>query len=130
MSPQRNRLQALMASANGKQRLATGSGDDTAKGSEFDLLRGIDWPDGYQIRTMYTPFFKGLRDAPPTTDAEVQAAKAAFDAAREKDDMSVATVIAGEAADMINAIEPASVILQRIANEAEAIIRSRPGLAN
>lgn len=119
-----------LASANGKQRLATGSGDDTAKGSEFDLLRGIDWPDGYQIRTMYTPFFKGIRDAPPTTDAEVQAAKAAFDAAREKDDMSVATVIAGEAADMINAIEPASVILQRLANEAEAIIRSRPGLAN
>ena len=119
-----------LASANGKQRLATGSGDDTAKGSEFDLLRGIDWPDGYQIRTMYTPFFKGLRDAPPTTDAEVQAAKAAFDAAREKDDMSVATVIAGEAADMINAIEPASLILQRLANEAEAIIRSRPGLAN
>ena len=79
---------------------------------------------------MDTPFYKGLRDAPPTTDSKVQAAKAAFDAAREKDDMSVATVIAGEAADMINAIEPASVILQRMANEAEAIIRSRPGLAN
>jgi hypothetical protein len=79
---------------------------------------------------MDTPFFKSLRDAPPSTDAEVQAAKAAFDAAREKDDMSVATVIAGEAADMINAIEPASAILQRMANEAEAILRSRPGLSD
>jgi len=44
--------------------------------------------------------------------------------------MSVATVIAGEAADMINAIEPASAILQRMANEAEAILRSRPGLSD
>lgn len=119
-----------LASANGKERLAKGSGDDTAKGSEFDLMRGIEWPDGYTIRTMDTPFFQSLREKPPKTETEIEVAKAAFDAARERDDMSVATVIAGEAADMINAIEPASNILQRMADEAESIIRSRPGLAS
>ncbi len=93
-------------------------------------MRGTEWPDGYTIRTMDTPFFKGLRDAPPKSEAEVKAAQTAFDQARAKDDMDVATVIAGEAADMINAIEPAATILQRMAAEAEAIIRSRPGLAN
>lgn len=119
-----------LASANGKARLVSGSGDDTAKGSEFDLMRGIEWPDGYTIRTLDTPFFKALRDAPPKSADAIKRAQTTFDMGRGNDDMSIATVIAGEAADMINAIEPAADILQRMAAEAEAIIRSRPGLAH
>jgi len=81
------------------------------------------------IRIMVTPFFKALRDKPPSINAEIQTAKDAFDVAREKSDMSVAPVITGEAADTINTIEPTADILQGIDNEAEAIIRSRPALA-
>jgi len=46
--------------------------------------------------------------SPASANPKIQTANDAFGAAHAKDDMSVATVTAAEAADMINAIEPDS----------------------
>lgn len=118
-----------LASTGARRQLQAASGDDTTKGSEFDQLRGIDWPDGYTIRTLDTPFLKRMRATPPGDAAALAALRQEFDAGRAQDDTAIAPAIAGEAADLIGAPAPAAVILRRIAAEAEAILRSRPGLA-
>ena len=111
-----------------KETLAKASGDNTIKGPEFDRLRGFDWPDGYTIRTLETPFLNAMRAAPPKSPKDLQALREEFDAARERQDGRVVPVVAGEAADLIGRTEPAADILKRIAEEAETILRRQPGL--
>jgi len=118
-----------LITTDAKKRLAAASGDHTAKGSEFDRLRGFDWPAGYAIRTLDNPFLQDMRAAPPQDGAALEALRARFDAGRERDDPAIAPVIAGEGADLIRAVEPAGDILRRIATEAETILSNRPGLA-
>ncbi len=119
--------EALVAPA-AQARLTAASGDETARGSEVDLLRGYDWPDGYKIRTLDTPFLAAMRAAPPKDQAAVEALRQAYEAARADGDLTVTPVIAGEAADLIRQTAPAADILQAMAIQAEQILRARPGL--
>ncbi len=115
--------EALAAEA-AQRRLVAASGDATLRGPLFDLARGIDWPAAYTMRTLENDFSHRWKNDPEAMTADIGNVRAAYDAARDDGDFNEAAVIAGEAADLVDAITPAAEIVAAVAAEAEALLRT------
>jgi nitronate monooxygenase len=109
-----------LASANAKRDALRGSGDDTERSSVFDLARGLDWPDDWNLRTMRNSFTRQWRSDIAGLRQNLPEEQARFDAARAADDTDIAPVIVGEVADLVRAIEPAQDTLHRMVAQAES----------
>ena len=107
-----------------QRRLVAASGDSTLRGRLFDLARGIDWPDPYTLRTLENNFSRRWRDDGAGLMADIETTRAAYDVARDHGDFDEAAVIAGEAADLVDAIAPAAEIVSGIVTAAEALLRA------
>ncbi len=112
-----------LAGEHAKQAALSGSGDDTERSSVFDMVRGLDWPSDWNLRTLRSPFTRrwsgdiiGLRE-------NLAAEQAHFEAASTAGDIDTAAVIVGEAVDLIRRREPAQVILQKMMSQAEDQLR-------
>ena len=108
-----------LASDNAKQAALHGSGDNTERGSVFDIARGLDWPSDWNLRTMRNDFTHQWSKNIGGLKQNLAKEQARFEAARDVDDTDIAPVIVGEAADLIRAIEPAQDILHRMISQAE-----------
>ena len=101
--------------------LAAG-GDDTVRQSVLDIVRGRDWPARYTGRVLKNDFVGEWLGR----ETELKGAKAEqierYRAASKTADTSVVATIVGEAVGLIDAIEPAAVILDRMVSEAEALL--------
>ena len=98
------------------------TGDDTVRQSVTDIARGYDWPERFNIRVVRN----GFVDQWLGRENEMRAAGAPererYAAAVAAGDPAIAAAIAGEAAGLIHAIEPAGVIVARMVSEAEALL--------
>lgn len=112
-----------LASENAKQAAVSGSGDDTERSSVFDLARGLDWPPGWNLRTMRNTFTRRWSGDTGGLTQNLAEEQARFEAARAEDDTDVAAVIVGEAADLIRFREPAQATLHRMISQAEDRLR-------
>ncbi|MGJ8628758.1 MAG: NAD(P)H-dependent flavin oxidoreductase [Sulfitobacter sp.] len=108
-----------LASDNAKQTALHGSGDNTERGSVFDIARGLDWPSDWNLRTMRNDFTHQWSENIGGLKQNLAEEQARFEAAQAVDDTDIAPVIVGEAADLIRAIEPAQDILLRMISQAE-----------
>lgn len=111
-----------LAHANAKTRVTQASGDDTLRTRIFDIARNIDWPAEYTGRAIandYTARWHGREDA---LVAGGEAERRHYAEAAAKGDPATMVMFAGEGLDLINAIEPAAKIIERIAAEAEAAL--------
>jgi nitronate monooxygenase len=99
------------------------SGDDTVRQSVLDIVRERDWPARYTGRVLKSDFVGEWIGREP----ELKEAKAGqierYRGASAAGDASVAATIVGEGVGLIQAIEPAGVILERMVSEAEALLR-------
>lgn len=105
-----------------KQAMVEHSGDQTLRTHVFDIVRGYHWPDGITGRALnnhFTQTWHG-REAELTQDVIEQ--RRIYSEAAARGDADTAVVFAGEAIDMIDAIEPAEQIVTRIAAEADALL--------
>ena len=98
------------------------SGDDTVRQSVLDILRERPWPARYTGRVLKNDLVREwigreaeLKEAKPEQIARYKSAVAAGDA-------SILATIVGENVGLIQAIEPAAVILERMVSEAEALL--------
>lgn len=110
-----------------KQRLVSAQGAQTMRTRVFDTARGYTWPPPYTGRALRNTFMSKWhdRDAALTADrAELERYRAAAQAG----DFDTALVWAGECVDMIDRIEPAGAIVQRIGLEAEEWLQRAPKL--
>jgi nitronate monooxygenase len=98
--------------------LAVG-GDDTVRQSVLDIVRERDWPARYTGRVLKNDFVNEWLGR----EAELKGAKAGqierYRAAAKTADTSVVATIVGEAVGLIDTIEPAASILERMVSEAE-----------
>lgn len=113
------------APANAKPAVVAASGDHTTRGSVIDIVRGLDWPAGWNIRTLRNSFvdrwsgdIAGLRMA-----AAVEGPR--FLAARDAGDTDIAPPIVGEAVDLVREQCSAADIVRRMVAEAETAIRAQ-----
>jgi nitronate monooxygenase len=109
-----------------KARLVAASGDATQRSSVTDVARRLEWPGSWTIRTLENDFTRRWRNEPGALRAD-PAEIDRYAAARDAGDFATAAVIAGEAADLVRAVEPAVDILSRMVGEAEALLRAAPG---
>ena len=105
--------------------LAAG-GDDTVRQSVLDIVRERAWPARYTGRVLNNDFVGEWLGR----EAELKAAKGdqveRYRTASKSADTSVVATIVGEAVGLIQAIEPAAVILERMVAEAEDLLSRAP----
>lgn len=108
------------------QRLNGQSGDQTIRGRTFDIVRRIEWPDGYTLRTLTNAFSDRWGNREAELRENQDQAVVEFEAAIDAHDYDTAAVLAGEAADLINDNPSAAEIVDRMVAEAETLMTSAP----
>jgi nitronate monooxygenase len=98
--------------------LVDGHGADTERNRILDIARGSSWPARYPARTLPNAFLDVWRGREDELAADV-AARAAYRAALDRGDVDAALVWAGQALDLVTAIEPAGELVARLAAETE-----------
>ena len=108
-----------------KVRLVAASGDLTQRSTVADAARRLDWPRPWTIRTLENSFTRRWQADPERLRADPQEV-ARYARARDSGDFDTAAVIAGEAADLVRAVEPAGRIVERMVQEAESLLLRGP----
>lgn len=103
-----------------KRRIVAAAGSDTARTRVFDIVRGYAWPARYPGRALRNNFI----DRWHGREAELAAAQkdecSAYQAAAARGDFDTMAVWAGEVVDLIDGVEDAAAIVERVSAEAEA----------
>ncbi|MEJ8814812.1 nitronate monooxygenase [Variovorax ureilyticus] len=108
--------------AEAKARVQRATGDETARGLVFDIVRKRVWPvpfTGRCLRNALVERWTG-RELELVRHADEEHAK--FLAAREAGDFDIAAVIAGEAAGLVRDIPSAREVVERVSRDAEALL--------
>lgn len=97
-------------------------GDDTVRQSVLDIVRERAWPARYTGRVLKNDFVgEWLGRENELRDAQAEQV-ARYREASKAGDTKIAATIVGEAIGLIEAIEPAAVILERMVAEAEQLL--------
>ena len=110
-----------LASPGAKARVIAASGDDTLRTTVFDIVRGYHWPKEYTGRAVRNRFAERWHGR-ETALARDETERARYAEAASRGDADIAVVFAGEGIDLIHAVEPAAVTLDRVVREAEAAL--------
>jgi nitronate monooxygenase len=105
------------------------SGDQTVRTSVTDIIRRKDWPQQFDIRVVRNPFIDQWQGREPALREVLDREIARYDAAAKVGDASVAAVIAGEAIGLIDSVEPAADIINRMVHEAVDVLKSTARMA-
>lgn len=112
---------------NAKNLLTRSSGDNTVRTRIFDIIRGLDWPDGYSGRALANDFTAEWHGKEEKLAIHFDSQKARFWTAMREGDINTAVVFAGEGIDLFHAIKPAGDIVREISEGAEALLRNPSG---
>ena len=106
-------------------------GDATLRTESVDAARGLDWPEGVDIRVIASDFTaEWHRDADHLRRPEAAALRAAFVAAQTAGDARHGAAVMGEAVGLIYDAPPAGDILARLSVEAARIIADRSAISD
>lgn len=113
-----------LGSNSAKRRIAAATGDETERTTVFDIVRGLAWPPSYTGRALRNRFMTRWQGRETELAAAMATESAVFHDAARAGDFETAMVWAGEAVDLIAAVEGAGRIVTRTTVEAEALLRS------
>ena len=102
------------------------TGDDTVRTTVMDIARHLDWPSRFTLRVRKNAFTEAWHGNEEQLHADIDAQSTRYRDAWEGGDQDVAAIMIGEAAGLINAVEPASEILLRTVSEAVALLQGAP----
>lgn len=111
-----------LAHENAKQGAVAATGDDTFRGSVFDVARGLPWPKPWTIRTVRSPYLDEWAGREEELAALGTEERERFHKAIIQGDMSVAPVLVGEGADLIREVSPAADIVEGMVSEAADLL--------
>lgn len=107
-----------------KLRLVEAGGDNTSRTRAFDIVRGYDWPAENPGRALQNHFMRSWEGREGELAATAAAEYAEYQAATNERDYDTALIWAGEVVDLIDSIESATKIVERIGTEAEILLRN------
>jgi nitronate monooxygenase len=110
-------------SAAARRRVIEARETETVHTRVYDVVQGIPWPPifpGRALANAFTARWHGHE----TELSESAVARQDFQEAKKSEDYSRALLYAGQSAGMLEKVEPASVIVRRIADDAEALLRA------
>jgi len=106
-----------------KEKTVASGGDQTAQTRVFDIVRAAAWPAIYPGRALRNDFFErwhGKEDVLTEQQKEVDASYSAT----APDDLNQRVVWAGESVDLVRDIPSAQDLIERIVDDAAAVLRS------
>jgi len=112
-----------------KRRICEARGDETQRTRVFDLVRGLAWPDPYSGRALHNPFMDRWHGRETELTDAGESERARYRAAARQADFDTAVIWAGESVDLIEALDSAAALVERISAEAVACLRSAARLA-
>jgi len=111
-----------------KRRICAARGDETARTRVFDVVRGLAWPEKYPGRALRNAFLQRWHGHEAELAEAVPAERRRYQSAADERDFDTAAVWAGESVDLIDEVEAAGAIVQRIAAAAEDRLRAHADL--
>jgi nitronate monooxygenase len=108
-----------------KRRICAAKSGNTVRSIIFDLSRNNVWPAPFTGRCLINDHARRWMGREVELMQHVKTVAAEYAEARATGDFDVAAVIAGEAVGLIHDIPPAGEIVDRIASEAEQILRGQ-----
>ncbi len=108
---------------NAKQAVVAGAGDNTVQSGVFDIVRGLEWPAEWQLRTLCNGFTERWSGDVDGLSRNLDAERERYEKARGAGNADGSAIIAGEGIDMVRAVEPAAAIVYRMAADAETCLR-------
>lgn len=99
-------------------------GDDTIRSSVMDLARKLDWPQRYTARVLRNAFTERWHGREEELLAVADAEAVKYRQAWLDSDPDNSNTFIGEAVGLIDAIEPAAEILERMVREAAQLLSS------
>lgn len=115
--------------AAAKQCIVAASGDRTRRTRVFDIVRGHTWPGKYTGRALRNEFLERWHGSEKELERTLYVSRLAYQAAAREGDCDTAVVWAGEAVDLIERVESAAALVQRIGIEAESRLHAGHALA-
>jgi nitronate monooxygenase len=103
-----------------KAQIVTARAADTARTQVFDIIREHSWPEPYNGRAVCNRFFTRWHGRERELAAALETELPAYQHAVVKADFDTVVIFAGESVELIDAIEPAAELVQRIGAETEA----------
>lgn len=117
-------VESPIPSAAKKHALAA-SGDDTVRQRALDIVRQLEWPAPYTIRTLRNSFTERWHGYEDELRADVDVQRARFLNARQDEDYDFADVVVGEAIGQINQVQPVAAIIDEMVTTASRILNRR-----
>jgi nitronate monooxygenase len=99
-------------------------GDDTVRTTVADIARELPWPSGFTARVQRNSFVRHWHGNEHLLKQKVATEGLLYRKAFANDDPDGTCVWFGEAAGIIDAIEPAGVIVDRLATEAARLLKA------
>ena len=99
------------------------SGDDTQRGSVFDIARGLDWPADWNLRTLGNAFSRRWSADLASLATAIGPERIRYQAAIDRHDPDIAPVIVGEVVDLLTARQPAADIVTSMVAESATALR-------
>lgn len=110
-----------------KERLVSTSGTQTMRTRAFDQVRGLAWPESFTGRAVQNGFLARWHEGDEELVANI-AERDRYLAAAEEGDFDTAVIFAGEVLDLVDRVEPAKSIFERMGRAAEDWLRSAPSI--
>ncbi len=100
------------------------SGDKTVRTHVVDMIRQINWPDGYTCRVLETDFNNRWHNDLDGLRAELSPEIERWETALAKGDAENTSAIVGEATGLIHNIKPAGKIVDEMVSGAETLLKT------
>jgi nitronate monooxygenase len=110
-----------------RQKILQAKESDTVHTHVFDVVQKIPWPAPFPGRALANEFTARWHGHEAELDRD-EGARQAFQEARKAEEYSRAYIYAGQSVGVLDRIEPAAAIVERIAGEGEAQLRAVNGM--
>jgi NAD(P)H-dependent flavin oxidoreductase YrpB (nitropropane dioxygenase family) len=107
-----------------KQAILESDGHDTLLTEIPDLITGRVWPGAY-VRVARNGLIRAWAGREGELRRQRRAAAAAVAEARRQGDVEGIPLLIGQTAGLVDRIEPAAAVVERVVREAEAVLRAR-----
>jgi nitronate monooxygenase len=110
-----------------KEKAVAAGGDETAQTRVFDIVRGAAWPAIYPGRALRNAFFAQWHGKEEALQGQQKQAEASY-LASDANDFGQRVVWAGEGVDLVRDIPGAREVIERIVDEAAAVLKGGAAL--
>lgn len=111
-----------LSTPQARDKVTAATGDDTCRTTVYDSVRARQWPAGHTMSVLTNRFTDRWHGAEDSLALEINSATAQFNQAVMDRDFDIANVTIGQAAGLIDSVQPAADIITAMVEQATAAL--------